>query len=167
MSGRIDEFASRVAERVWLLVSAKITARVELEVARTQAELLAQAAAFRRGGGKLGEEIARRLEHASEELVRELSSGIGELVWTSDLRTAAFADVATRSVSPDESDAKGKRRRGRPKTVLGSAAQDCDAMPCDETLADMPEVSDEERTGACDPAGTDQVPDLSTEDIQR
>lgn len=167
MSGAMDEFTNRVTERVWLLVSAKITARVELEVARTQAQLLAQAAAFRRGHGKLGEQIAQRLEHTSEQLVRELSGSFGESNWTSSLNPAPGGDGARASVGSDETDATEKRRRGRPKKVLDGAAPQNGVIESLGTLKAMDEVTHEERTGARDPAGADQVPDLSAEDIER
>lgn len=162
MSAALDELVNRLAGRVWQLVSAKIASRVELEVARTQAELLEQAAAFRRGHGKIGEQVARRLETASERLVVELLNEGTELDGTADLQFSGAnsdaADVASGRTS-SESDA-GKRPRGRPKKVPAGEGLSQLAPTRDVTVTTLDEVIDEERTAARDPAGADQVPDF-------
>ncbi|MGD9854067.1 MAG: hypothetical protein AB7U20_03870 [Planctomycetaceae bacterium] len=119
MSAVLDELVNRVAARLWQVVSAKIASHVELEVVRTQAELLEQAAAFRRGHSKLGEQVARRLETVSERLVHELFDETAEVdtrtsLWSGGGSTNAVDGTLDNSITESN---QGKRPRGRPRKV--------------------------------------------------
>ena len=159
MSAGIDPNLNRLASRLWQLLSAKVAARIEQEVAQTQAELLEHAAAFRRGHGKIGEQVAKRLEAASERLVRELPEDLDDSGFLRDVLPPVAvngqADVPSTN-SADTADVMGKRPRGRPKKSGGDAPSNT-AEANEPTSAAHDEVIDEERTGARDPAGADQV----------
>jgi len=169
MPNEMDELVNRLAGRLWQLASAKITRRVELEVARLQMELLEHAAVFRRGHGKIGEQVARRLETVSERLIQDALEESIDVEWSRDLESGVgFDGVADllKEIPVCTSVRTGKRPRGRPKKV--SASEEFANQPAiREASTPSNEVTNEERTGAHDPSGTDQVRDLSTEDVQR
>ena len=163
MSSWIDACLNRLAMRLWQLVSAKVAAQVEVQVAQTLAELLEQAATFRRGHGKIGEQVARRLEAVCERLVREISNDLSdaELPLAAQAAMPADGHDAPAGNSSGSVDAAGKRPRGRPRkdAAAGLAAPAGDIFQSGSDDSD--EVTHEERTGARHPAGADQVPDLS------
>lgn len=160
MPAAIDEFANQVAGRLWQLAAAKITARVELEVFRAQAELLQQAAAFRRSHGELGEQVARRLELASQRLVRDVADEDDDLEWSGALSAPVFNPAAADVPKTHMTDPLGKRGRGRPKKAVADGADSKAPASNDGIFTQIHEGTNEERTGARDPAGTDQVPDF-------
>jgi len=157
MSVGIDPNLNRLGSRLWQLLSAKVAARIELEVAQTQAELLEQAAVFRRGHGKIGEQVARRLEAASERLIHELPDDDGDSGFLREVLPPVVVDGQADVLFTDSggaTDATGKRPRGRPKKT-GSDAPSISAGANEVASAAPDEVIDEERTSARDPAGAD------------
>jgi len=169
MPNEMDELVNRVATRLWQLASAKITRRVELEVARLQTELLEHAAMFRHGYGKIGEQVAGRLETVSARLIQDALEESSDVEWSRDLESGVGFDGVADLVGEMPvctSVRAGKRPRGRPKKV--SASEEFANQPANrEASTPNDEVTNEERTGAHDPSGTDQVRDLPTEDVQR
>lgn len=108
----IDKILELLLARVWNLLSGRVVAQVELELAATQAELLEQAAAWRRDHAEIGERVAVRLETACERLAAGALPLDGALEPSG---AAAKPTLRIKSAGARNDGAEGKRPRGRPK----------------------------------------------------
>ena len=115
MGNWIEKLVEHLVSLVWRLLASKVAARVEMELATAQAELLERAAAWRNEPGEVGEMMARRLESASAKLAWD----IGETCHPLPDKPGVEARPAARlkSGGGDSETAPGKRSRGRPKKM--------------------------------------------------
>ncbi len=86
MPAWIERLLELLAVRLWNVLAGKVAARLELELAATQAQLLEHAAAWRKDNDTIGEAVARRLEATSERLAAEAALAGDQLLLADDSR---------------------------------------------------------------------------------
>jgi hypothetical protein len=117
MGTLIEKFLNQLAVLLWGVLAGKVRARLELELAATQSELLEQAAACRREHGELGEPAARRLEAASEKIAIAAENRTED---SPDGRTVPLLRI--KSAAGKSGEDANKRGRGRPRKATGEPA---------------------------------------------
>jgi hypothetical protein len=122
MGAWIERLLQTLVGTLWSLLAAQVTARVELELAATRAELLERAADWRQRG-QIGEAIARRLEAASENLIVVPPQNIGGYLPESGAETNGKLRPRIKSEQRTlvGGETQTKRPRGRPKKAADAA----------------------------------------------